>query len=956
MRLANRIWRHDVKLQRPISSRRASIFCSPTLLATSQYCRQHDRRYLSTSRSIDFEWSPDATGAVVREPSTKRSLRRTRLRFAIPSSAYSDHDDVRTDGQKPVPGCYRHADLSLETDAASSASRHYIHRPLLAPFASGLLSDQSIGRRLSRHLIDVGKVSSKPAESSDPVLVIPATAPDAVLPRTDTKLVHRRDRPRQTTRKCTAKAKSPVVKAYQFKRWKWLIRDSDRLNLESDLFPSDKTSDNVHRLLVDRFDNRGDFELWTALLEFQTRINGSVGTAQVWKGLWGRKSLYDVTHPLAPTFFRTMLEAALASSDDKMLEQVWIYSEWMLHMHGSRWPDLYTTIMVHMLKTHQHQNALSWQLRLSPSFYPGPDVFAAMIKQFATDKEYSGRDTLQNLYFVNRDHQLYGTLVPHLFNLGQSSLAKRWRDMCLNVDDFPSNPAPVRPFLRFLQAYLPSTDLAPEELMLVNSNYGHTEKTQPDLSREFFNRVYGRTFGIAVKTYDDKLGSRWFASSWVSLDMAISTVATLGIAQIGPLSIQSIGLRSQGSEEFLRRIHQLKEHGVSATECGYNRLIRHLADRKDDELLNDLLKSDLHPDVFDDLDLQTRLIDNATSSELHWRTLRILLASQHLAFERSARALSNNIVQACYVRRDLDGLRNILEDMRARHVPLDLEQAQFIFDSIREQHKFSKEGITLFSAKFHIALFRRLTSMDIPVPLSHWKMLMHTMIRNGWSGELEKLCLKLVDYFLKSTSLRPGFVPLYFEDVPAAMREPVSDVENLIGIYVPQDISVNNNHHPLQRLFSFKLLGELIDYAFAPVDGGHVVQSAKPGKRHHTQASRIEALFHLLRALHKRGVHLPIGKLRDLVCRQLVLLYSVRVPPTENYEAMKRKRASNVLTLKQMRRHIALAWDNNDIPILPHAWNWEEYVRSHSAKSPIKSKTKGKKGRMLVEGKAEKVV
>ncbi|CAJ2507958.1 Uu.00g091440.m01.CDS01 [Anthostomella pinea] len=705
---------------------------------------------------------------------------------------------------------------------------------------------------------------------------------------------------------------SLVQQSKLFGRWRPLLTNPHRLAIESDFTRRGPAKEWRGRLLVDHFDHRGDFALWSCLLDYQTRVNGQLGALNVWRGLWGRKSLYDVDSPLAPMFWRVMLEAALNTDDEKTLESVWIYSEWMYDVHGVKWPQIYTTVMGHLLRNHKHQQALQWQLRLTPNFYPGPQDFADLVTEFATDKEQYRLSTLQTLYIVNPDHQLYDTLVPYLYNLGESRLAMKWRNTCVRYDDLPLAPVPARPFLRFLQGYFPSEFLHPEEIAATGDlNLEIEEPIQPDLSREFINRVHGNTFGISVKNYNDRLGAKWFASSWVSLNAAISTISALGIEKIGPLSLQSIALRENTSEGVLKRIAQLQEHGISVVDSNYFKTVLYLAELKDDELLRDLLESDLHPDVFDDLVLQTRLLESTVASS-DWRTYRLLLVAKVVTLQQSPRKAANALVEVYFRQRDQQGLSRILADMQAMKVGIDHEKTSLIFESLESERQST--GLTSDALTFYLSVCQELTKMDVPVPRNRWRIILFGLIRGGKLDEVEKLCLELVNLFTRSHSARPGFVPMHLEDIPEAMKKRLSGVENLLGVYVPLDLPRTSALHPLRLLFDKKLMSTMIRVSFYTLlepkgKTGPTIQT----QRHQPQAFHCGRAVKFLGMLREQGLDVNAGTVARYVKQWLTTLYGNAILTKK---ASQRMRANNTLTLGEMKDLLDEAWGDELLPPL----------------------------------------
>ncbi|KAI1436047.1 hypothetical protein GGR50DRAFT_266551 [Xylaria sp. CBS 124048] len=708
-----------------------------------------------------------------------------------------------------------------------------------------------------------------------------------------------------------------VLETSIFHRWGHLLADPTRLAIESDFFQQGAAKDYRPMLLVDRIENAGDFALWNCLLDYQVRVNGPKGAVNVWAGFWGRKTLHDVESPLARAFWRVMLEGVLASNDLSPLKSVWLYSEWMYSFHRVKWPQLYSTVIKHFLRTHQHQRVLQWHLLLAPTFYPGSVEFANILKEFALDQELYEPDTIRSLYLVNRERNLYNVMIPYLFNFGASKLARKWRMICIICGERPRAPAPLRPFLRFLQVYHPEEKLTKSELAAVEytpeprytpepEEPGElAELKKPEYFRAYMNSVLGETFGIPVKNFNDSLGAQWLATSWVSLDTAIPTISALGITKIGPLSFQSIALRAGNSDELLSRVAQLRENGISAGESSYVQVILYLAEQKDDELLQDLLNSDVHPDVFDDVTLQTQLIHTA-SDQLGWRTVRLLMVTQLVLAKQSARETANRVLGYYFQSRNQDGVIRILRDMRTYHVPLDYNEAKYIFDSLIIDYNVEKRSLSPQTAAYYLTIFRQLKLVDVPVPVSHWRLIAINMARQGRLDELGKLCMELVDMFLTSNSLRPGFVPVHTDDLLPALKDPLGGVQNLLGAYIPQDALTESSYHPLRDFFNGKLLTAIVENAFVPHPGyGYYAPQGITSRRGGSLAAQIANIIDLLRRLSDQVTWFSVRKLQFLLETCLVSIYGPRL---SNMPIRQLMRAKNTLTLGEMKDLIDEAW------------------------------------------------
>ncbi|RYP89754.1 hypothetical protein DL770_004142 [Monosporascus sp. CRB-9-2] len=696
-----------------------------------------------------------------------------------------------------------------------------------------------------------------------------------------------------------------------FGRWVALLSDSSRLAVETDFAREGPAKSWQGPLLADKLEHRGDLALWSCLLDYQTRVNGDLGAFNIWKALWGRKSLYDVDSPLAPVFWQTILDAALRVDDRRFLQGVYLYSEWMNETHGVKWPQLYSTVVTHFLRTHQHRQAIQWHLRLIPNFYPGPDAFADILKQFSSEPELHSASTLQSLYISNPNRQLYDKLVPYLYARGEAGLAMAWRELLIRLDDLPLSPVPVRPFLRYLRGYFPNRPLHPREEAAISNDDNLAEDGEvPTVSREFINRVHGGTFGISVKNYNDGLGAKWLASSWISLDTAISTIAALGIDKIGPLSLQAIALRERNSQGVSKRLNQLQSHGISVFGSNYLRLLLQFVKIQDDELLFDLLQSDLHPDVFDDLPLLAQLLEPTIASG-DWRTYRLLLAARVLVTQKTARETANAMLRACFLNRNQQALFRTLDDMRAMEIGIDLAQANLIFQNLYADvpvNKFNSDSLK--TVAFYLSVCRRLVSMDIPVPAACWKQLITSIGRQGRLDDLERLCIELTSLYTSSRSSRPGFIPVHIDDIPPPMKQPLLGVENLLGVYVPEDLPSIAAWHPLRLIINTDMVGSLVRWSFrATLSQPWNVRPAALGHQGRPRDFYCGWVVRLLRILRDRGLFVRRREVVAAVILRLVELYGTDVLTKRE---LQRAKANNILSLAEMKTLLDQAWGGDE--------------------------------------------
>lgn len=699
---------------------------------------------------------------------------------------------------------------------------------------------------------------------------------------------------------------------YHFGRWRWLLNDPQRLALETDFAGVGPAKRRVKHFLIDRLESQNDFELWGCLLDYLRRRRGDDGIAELWKALWGRKKLYATGTPTADHFWRTMAEAAVRSGSDKFMENIWLYAEWMANVHQTIYPGLYITIVPYFLRTHQHNKAVSWHLRLSQRYLPSDSEFVNILKHFSTDADLL--PTLHTLYKMSHQRRMYDVLVPYLYGRGHARLARAWRKTCLALGDQPTLHAPARPFVRYIAGYWQSKVGNEAELAALVHHGTPEQEAEPsaqqlEISREFVNRVQGKTFGLSPKSYNDRLGSRWFASSWISLDMAISVVLTLGIQEIGPLSLQSIALREQTPKAVAKRLHYLEAHGIRLPKTNYVRLLRYFAKTNEADLLSTLLTCDIHPDVFDDLSVQADLMQSSSASE-DWTTYTLLLAAKVALFEYWSETAANALLTALLAREKYQAVLNTLDDMRIMRVPLDAEAAHQLIEFIQIEaplhHQPDRPPGVPDSC---LGLFRRLLAMDVPLPVSLWRRMIYSQARSGNLADAHQLILDALEFFTEDRHLRRGHVPVHVADLPPPMAQPLGDVANLIGVYIPLDTPFHLPAHPMAKIFDGPLLSSLIRWSYRAI-------AEKPKPRALLQLPGLPDLdfvqaLRIIRKLKDAGLNVPVPAVQKSIVLRLAELYGRATPTKASHTAA---RQMNMIPLTRMRDICNQAWGG---PILP---------------------------------------
>lgn len=743
----------------------------------------------------------------------------------------------------------------------------------------------------------------------------------------------------------SAEAASSVTAPYrpdsaQYGKWQALSQDGASLLREV----TADASEPQHARLIDQPGNENDMELWSCLLHFAHRRMGRDGVLMVWQSLSVRRSLYQLEGSLAQSFWGTILDAAVSS--DAVLRDVTAYAEWMYETHQVRWPQLYSTVMSYMLGTGSRSQVLRWHVTLAPSFGPDEAGFVELMKEFITSPnpytqgKPNQTGTLQTLYIYSPHRNLYDTLIPYLYSKGYAFLARHWRKILVDVKDTPTSLS-ARPFLRFMRAYYPLIPLREDELKvagLERIGAGHAEPpslpekaiTGQDLSY-LINRVHGETFGIQEKRYNDKLGAKWLASSWVSVDFAISTLYTIGVQEIGPLSLQSIALREGNARGVLRRIDQLQQLQIKLPSSNYAKAIQYHARVGNDEALLRLLQTDIHPDVFDDEAAQHDVLSGCVRVG-DWRTYELVLATRLAVLSNSIATSSDSLIESCVHQGNGRLVLTILREMSSRGLDISPTTSHLVSSFILEHlsphadNTNSRELVDL-----HISLCRQLAASRFPPAVEVWRTLLFRLGRECRLLELERLSLYIAQLFIDHTTSEQPMWICHAADVPMIFRAetPFPNFQKL-----PRDLPLRHLEHPLRLIFDAKLLTSIVRWGFshtrydekaeaavAPLIRAFAETNGSNGganDRRERTSPRLPADFHFARGLRlaamllERGVVVTVKSVRKEVLLRLTDLYrgggrSAHEWPSGNWK-WKMVRRRNRLSLAEAKLLCDEAW------------------------------------------------
>ncbi|KAL1878072.1 hypothetical protein VTK73DRAFT_8123 [Phialemonium thermophilum] len=698
-------------------------------------------------------------------------------------------------------------------------------------------------------------------------------------------------------------------------KWQTLTRDHRRLQFESRV----NSQDGKSVLLVDDAAHSNDVELWNCLLAFRYRREGAQGVAAILEGLQIRRTLHEVEGDAAAVFWQTILNEA--TCHEELLESAWEYAEWMYEAHRVRWPNMYQTVISYFVSRRREKDALRWHIRLSPSFGLEAPAFARLLQRFIKNPDPDIQRILMSLYHLTPHRRLYDSLVPYLYAQGTQKMARKWRKFLLCYNDVPASLA-ARPFLRFLAGYFPRDLMVRSEFLAAGiEEPAHYRDDIPgnDVVDSSFthlvNRMWGRRLGIEEKTYNDALGARWFASSWVSLDFALDIVRILGVDRIGPLSLQSIALRERHSDRILHRLDQLETFNISIGTSSYAKAIRHFAAVDDHEALTDLLQSDMHPDVFDDLNIQRQILGSAVLLG-DWRKYRLILAVRLAVSLDSVALASNALLSACLESGNWQMTLRVLEDMSARGVQVFPSTSDAISMHIISHVSPHADDGPQIDLRFYVTLCRRIMSMRFPLATDAVRTILFRLAREGHIEDFERLSLEILRRYRSFQMSERATLNIHKLDVPDITKE---ESHYRSFQMIPRDLGLSHELHPVQRIFDKKMQQCIVRCAFrrttlyrqkstSPEMAAALRRPTQPADFGLARGVRLVALW------KERGVFVHDVVLRKAIEVRLADLFGTELPAPRRLQSSS---SVNMLSLAEAKALCDMAWGSEILPPLP---------------------------------------
>lgn len=652
----------------------------------------------------------------------------------------------------------------------------------------------------------------------------------------------------------------------------WNSLTPEKVAYESELeFPLNASDRRSQPKLLDNPTHRKDARLWACLLDYRQRIHGLDGVYPFWNAVWEGDLVLPLRGPLANKLWKTFLK--LGFQDEKILNQIREVAHQIKESTGKHWPPLYTTVIQHYLLSGYASDNYAWHkwhYRLHARYAPENKLFKEMARQIAFRKGHM--PGLLRIYLYNNHRDLYSTIIPTLCAQGDFMTARRWHFDLLKVDDVPATSEDVEPLFRFYLWYNPkyaielANSFVNKEVKILpgsklaarlsnHINNPESLKEELKVSQVMINLMHGEKFGIAAKEYNDNYGAKWFATTWISLDISINTVGALGMDWIGPLSLQAIALREREADKITHRINQLQDIGISLGKSIYSRAVEFFARNKKQELLDTLLTSDQHPDVLEDRDLQDELMISYARAK-DWPRYRLTLALRFLGSKSDPVDTHNIMLRSYSSIGDTSAMLIKLRKMQMEGTPIQAKTVRYLMTHVLRRRQRGKRPITqdIVQARedldHAIELLKGIMLSGSFVPVTFWREILKRLGMLLRLDDLAALC---------------DFLATWYGPTCEAMFLDSKAMDRWHRYQTPDKMLTSHPMHPLMILFSPGLQRAIVEWGFIK----SLDQKLKPWGG----TPRFDAGIQILKHLNQRGVYIYFNTLRNSIFDRLILLY-----------------------------------------------------------------------------------
>ena len=669
--------------------------------------------------------------------------------------------------------------------------------------------------------------------------------------------------------------------------------------------------------VIKKYDRGLDGEkYWAYLLAERERLHGLAGVQKTWQEMRSN----DVDLPCHGLHAQMLWDAF--SRHPEMFNDIYLYAIDLQKKTGQTWNGLYHAIVGHALRLGS-MDALKWHRRFYKWYTPTFNTTRGLVRAAISSAESLW--VFKKIYHATPVDQrfVYNSLLQLLRRNKQFDGAARWHRFLIEHDDHPKNIIyDFHSIALHSETVLTGSNLPKQHAGLpIDSDQearadqvraGGHESGHVPAALQMVTRMLGMPRNTEPSDLSDSFCARLFATTAFPMHSVIQGIAMFNVERIGPLTLRELAVRAGSAETLAQKLKVLKENGIRPSQDTFSRLVCKLTEDDRPGTLIDFLRSDHHPDVFDDEPLVRRLLA-AYIDRQEWQDAHRMLLVLTFSHQDPEQETWNIILRHHAEKKDTQRVKQVMRDMERKKLIVTQESLIFLRlctltnrrDGRRPSQEQSNDGEKQLLVMINV--MQSSVQKGVRITSGQWREVIKRLGMTEQIDELHRLLLWLAEWYSKADNV-PG--KSRFE-VEATSWQQGPDYLTQSAARHSSGIPSRSITHPLRKIFRPVLIQAIIEWSFktgfrdidnhsphAHVTLTHPVNIPPPSQ---TYLKGLVFLYELL----KKGVWLYPATIQRALTNRLWILYA---PGVSDKPANRRARSINPYTLEQMVYEIKRAW------------------------------------------------
>ena len=568
--------------------------------------------------------------------------------------------------------------------------------------------------------------------------------------------------------------------------------------------------------LLDHSQYALDFELWLELILYRRRLHGVQGPKPLWRLIRGRSVELPTEGAVAGRLWTTIVQMALVSPIT--LPSVVRYAVDLQLKTNRYWRHLYITVMryliVHSSRQVYRRAFYYYHNKLYERFPPTVGHFLELFDLVDRNRRSSNvnQRKLRRVYADLPYRSLYSSVMRRLHKHQDFEAAAHWHNLMVAKKDVPFDLQIYRPVFQYMILYgkremlTTMVDKMIKAEVPLPSFIKHRLPISPS-SQELIDKRLAEVHGIKPSSISDGFCARMFATALFSVDTVIYLLRVAGARSIGSLSLREIAVRENCEPSaVMSRIKQLKGFGITLENSTYCTLVSRLALEENATLLENVVRCDLHPEAFDDKDLQESLlvVYHANGDQLQIdRTLAILMVT--CPEKNLATAHWNVQLRLRLKQRDIPAVGRILQAMYTSGIIVETKSSSYVRGCLLTRRAIGKRPLYVYDLPVIINIWQNVLKSGGIVPAHAWIEILRRLGMTGQLEEYEKLALWLAGYYSSTAGSALRLLPGSQMVMKGFTRR---------LLHVPTRLATRMGQHPLKVLFPARVQQAIVAWGF----------------------------------------------------------------------------------------------------------------------------------------------